>query len=465
SPEFDEALRRDRRDQRRLVLGQARRDRRIPRPQRRRQDDGHADPGGVHAGHPGHRHRRRLRRLHPVARGAPADRLPARERAALPRDAGRVLPRLRRRGQGRGPRGASAAGGGGDGPLPDRGRPAPADRQAVQGLPAARRARAGDRERSRGADSRRADDRPRPEADRGDPRADQVTGGPAHGDPLDAHPARGLDALPGGDHHQQRRRGRARPHRPAGRAGLPAVARAAPAGGAARRRAGGDPTHPRRSERGAPGPERRRRHLCRRGPARSGRPVGALPARGQPEVAAARAAPDRHDARGGLHPHRRRRGGLRVKVWPIFKKEMLLYFSSPVAYAVITLFLLIVGYFFYLYFARLEWGPLFTGYLGLLLMGGACLAVGLLASSLTENQIVAAFATFVVLLIFWVIGWSADYTGGLAGRVLSHLSLVDHFESFSKGVIDSRDVIYYADFMVLALFLTLRSLEARRWKG
>src|SRR5207244_821077 len=105
------------------------------------------------------------------------------------------------------------------------------------------------------------------------------------------------------------------------------------------------------------------------------------------------------------------------------------------------------------YFARLEWGPLFTGYLGLLLMGGAFLAVGLLASSLTENQIVAAFATFVVLLIFWVIGWSADYTGGLAGRVLSHLSLVDHFESFSKGVIDSRDVIYYVDFMVLALFL------------
>jgi len=117
------------------------------------------------------------------------------------------------------------------------------------------------------------------------------------------------------------------------------------------------------------------------------------------------------------------------------------------------------------YFARLEWGPLFTGYLGLLLMGGAFLAVGLLASSLTENQIVAAFATFVVLLIFWVIGWSADYTGGFAGRVLSHLSLVDHFESFSKGVIDSRDVIYYVDFMVLALFLTLRSLEARRWKG
>ena len=256
-----------------------------------------------------------------------------------------------------------------------------------------------------------------------------------------------------------------------------------------------------------------------------------------------------------------------MKVWPIFKKEMLLYFSSPVAYAVITLFLLIVGYFFYLYFvsftlmsmqaamnpglardlnvtdgilrplfanivsiivlfmmpmltmrlfaeerksgtiellltypvrdgavliakylaalalyaimlaltllypvtiayfARLEWGPLFTGYLGLLLMGGAFLAVGLLASSLTENQIVAAFATFVVLLIFWVIGWSADYTGGLAGRVLSHLSLVDHFESFSKGVIDSRDVVYYADFTVLALFLTLRSLEARRWKG
>ncbi|OLB12456.1 MAG: ABC transporter permease [Candidatus Rokubacteria bacterium 13_2_20CM_2_64_8] len=117
------------------------------------------------------------------------------------------------------------------------------------------------------------------------------------------------------------------------------------------------------------------------------------------------------------------------------------------------------------YFARVEWGPLATGYLGLLLMGATFLGVGIFASSLTENQIVASIITFGVLLIFWVIGWSSDYLGGTWGRVLSHLSLIEHFDSFAKGVLDTRDVLYYVDFTIVALFLTLRSLEARRWKG
>jgi len=255
-----------------------------------------------------------------------------------------------------------------------------------------------------------------------------------------------------------------------------------------------------------------------------------------------------------------------VRVWPIFKKEMRLYFTSPVAWVVFTMFLLIGGYFFYsifafytlasmqsamnpamgrdlnvtdsvmrplfsnisvillllmplvtmrlfaeerrsgtiellltypvrdgavlagkylaafalyaimialtllypgivVYFARLEWGPVLTGYLGLLLMGGMFIAVGVCASSLTENQIVAAITTFGVLLLLWVLGWSADYAGGTAGRVLQHLSLLEHNDSFAKGVLDTKDIIYYANFIVLALFLTLRSLEARRWNG
>jgi ABC-2 type transport system permease protein len=117
------------------------------------------------------------------------------------------------------------------------------------------------------------------------------------------------------------------------------------------------------------------------------------------------------------------------------------------------------------YFARVEWGPLLTGYLGLLLMGAAFLAVGVFASSLTENQIVASITTFGILLLFWVIGWTADYAGAPWGKLLSHLSLLEHFDSFAKGVLDTKDIIYYVNFIVLALFLTLRSLEARRWKG
>jgi ABC-2 type transport system permease protein len=255
-----------------------------------------------------------------------------------------------------------------------------------------------------------------------------------------------------------------------------------------------------------------------------------------------------------------------VKIWPIFKKEMRLYFTSPVAWVIMTMFLLIAGYFFYsifafytlasmqsamnpqmarelnvtdsvlrplfsnvsvillllmplitmrlfseerrsgtiellltypvrdgavlvgkylaalalyaimlaltllypgivLYFARVEWGPLLTGYLGLLLMGATFLAVGIFASSLTENQIVAAITTFGTLLLLWVVGWSAEYVGGPWGRVLSHLSILEHFDTFARGVLDTKDVIFYLNVTIVALFLTLRSLETRRWKG
>src|SRR5262245_41758845 len=116
-------------------------------------------------------------------------------------------------------------------------------------------------------------------------------------------------------------------------------------------------------------------------------------------------------------------------------------------------------------FARPEWGPVLTGYVGLLLLGAAFIAAGLFASSLTENQIVAAMTTFGVLLLFWVIGWTADTAGGTAGRVLSHLSLIEHFDNFGKGVLDTRDVVYYLLFIPVARFLTLRAPDARRWKG
>ena len=255
-----------------------------------------------------------------------------------------------------------------------------------------------------------------------------------------------------------------------------------------------------------------------------------------------------------------------MKVWPIYKKELRLYFTSPVAYVILTIFLLIAGYFFFsifsfftrasmqmamnpqmgrdlnvtdavlrplfsnlsvillllmplvtmrlfaeerrsgtiellltypvrdgavlvgkylaaftmygvmvagtlaypimlMMFTRVEWGPMLTGYLGLLLMGGMFLAVGLFASSLTENQVVAAIVTFGVLLMFWIIGWTAEFAGGPMGTVLTHLSILEHNDTFAKGVLDTKDILYYLNFTVLALFLALRSLESRRWSG
>jgi ABC-2 type transport system permease protein len=119
--------------------------------------------------------------------------------------------------------------------------------------------------------------------------------------------------------------------------------------------------------------------------------------------------------------------------------------------------------------APLEWGPLLTGYLGLILQGGVFLAIGILISSLTENQIVAGVGTFGTLLILWVIGWFSDWASATAGsgvgRVLTHISITEHFDSFAKGIIDTKDVIYYLNLIILSLFLTLRSLESKRWRG
>jgi ABC-2 type transport system permease protein len=113
----------------------------------------------------------------------------------------------------------------------------------------------------------------------------------------------------------------------------------------------------------------------------------------------------------------------------------------------------------------LEAGPLATGYLGLLLQGAAFIAIGILISSLTENQIVAGSATFGALLGFWLIGWGADAAGGWVRTVLQYLSIIEHMDGFGKGVIDTKDVVYYLTVTAFALFLTLRALDAKRWKG
>jgi gliding motility-associated transport system permease protein len=117
------------------------------------------------------------------------------------------------------------------------------------------------------------------------------------------------------------------------------------------------------------------------------------------------------------------------------------------------------------YFTRVEWGPILTGYLGLVLTGATFLAVGVLISSLTENQIVAGFGTFGVLLGLWIIGWGAEFAAGNLRAVLQYLSITEHMDTFSRGLIDTKDLVYYGSAIALALFLTLRSLDSKRWRG
>ncbi len=110
-----------------------------------------------------------------------------------------------------------------------------------------------------------------------------------------------------------------------------------------------------------------------------------------------------------------------------------------------------------------DMGPIATGYLGLFLLGGTSLAVGLFASSLTSNQLVAAMVAGGILFALWFIGMAADLLPEALGEVISYLSLSYHFPDFMRGVIDTRGIIYYLSITVLFLFLAIRSLESSRW--
>jgi ABC-2 type transport system permease protein len=112
-----------------------------------------------------------------------------------------------------------------------------------------------------------------------------------------------------------------------------------------------------------------------------------------------------------------------------------------------------------------EWKPIATGYLGLLLMGASFISMGLWISSLTKNQIVAGMITFAMFLLLWTITWAIDSAGPSMQKVLTALSITDHFDDFSKGVIALRHLVYYISFITFGLFLTAKSVDSERWRG
>ncbi|MEN6606845.1 MAG: ABC transporter permease subunit [Bryobacteraceae bacterium] len=116
-------------------------------------------------------------------------------------------------------------------------------------------------------------------------------------------------------------------------------------------------------------------------------------------------------------------------------------------------------------YGKPDWKPILVGYLGLLLQGGCLLAVGTFISTLTRNQIIAAGGTFAACLLLWILDWVSAYETAAWAKVLSYMSVVTHFEPFSKGVLDTKDVIFYLSVMFLGLFLTARSMESLRWRA
>ncbi|SRR5579875_2713566 len=105
-------------------------------------------------------------------------------------------------------------------------------------------------------------------------------------------------------------------------------------------------------------------------------------------------------------------------------------------------------------------GPVLSAYLGLSLLGGSLISAGLFASSLTENQIVAAVISFGILLVFWILGASSDADNSILG----YISIINHLDNFTKGIIALRDTIYYLSFIFFGLFLTCIMVESQRWR-
>lgn len=111
-----------------------------------------------------------------------------------------------------------------------------------------------------------------------------------------------------------------------------------------------------------------------------------------------------------------------------------------------------------------DFGPLCTIYFGLLLLGSSFISIGVFGSSLTDNQIIAFVISLAMLLVFWLIGWLGSVTGPIGEKIFQQISILSHFESFSKGIIDLTDIFYYLAISFIFLFLSIRIIESRQWK-
>ncbi|MBM3785255.1 MAG: ABC transporter [Acidobacteria bacterium] len=116
-------------------------------------------------------------------------------------------------------------------------------------------------------------------------------------------------------------------------------------------------------------------------------------------------------------------------------------------------------------FGSPDWRPLLTAYLGLFLQGSALLSIGMFVSNTTRNQIVAGVVTFGLALLMWTLDWGTTFKSDGWAKVLAYLSLTAHFNSFARGVIDSKDAIFFLSVIGLGIFLTARSLESLRWRA
>jgi ABC-2 type transport system permease protein len=151
---------------------------------------------------------------------------------------------------------------------------------------------------------------------------------------------------------------------------------------------------------------------------------------------------------------------------PVYDLEIILgkWLSAVLMYGAL-LVLLLADFSFLFIYGNPDWKPVALGFLGLLLQGASILSLCTFISTLTKNQIVAAAIGFALSLILFVLSWATAFESSAVSQVLSYLSIVSHFDSFSRGVLDSKDIIFYLSMIFFGLFLTARSLESLRWRA
>jgi len=109
-------------------------------------------------------------------------------------------------------------------------------------------------------------------------------------------------------------------------------------------------------------------------------------------------------------------------------------------------------------------GPIISGYIGLLLLGGAFLSVGLFTSSLSRNQVVGAVLGFGAMLILWLVDIAGRLLGPPVSDIVTYMSMSQHYFDFVRGIIDTKDVIFYLSVMAAFLLLSVQMLQLRRWR-
>jgi ABC-2 type transport system permease protein len=146
--------------------------------------------------------------------------------------------------------------------------------------------------------------------------------------------------------------------------------------------------------------------------------------------------------------------------YPISDTGIVLAKNGACFFVVLTGVLATTGYPVLLFFlGHLDSGPIFTGYLGLVFLAGSLVSVGTLFSVFTENQTVAAVSAFGIILLLWSLAWFADFVPGLLGVILTELSIQSHFQSFVKGQISSRDMIYFLNLIIFFNYLSIQAVK------